>query len=126
MTFTRSAIATLVTTLLLFAASAPAVALDCPNTIRVSVLRDGTVLLDGAKAALEALDARLTELDQTNGVVWYYREGSDQPPTAAQDAAIGKVLGLVMKHRRPISFSSKPDFSDVIDGDGNTSPRTTC
>jgi hypothetical protein len=103
-----------------------AAVLDCPNTLRVSVLADGSVVVNGATATLEALDARLVELTKSNGSVWYYRENAGQVPSAGQDAAIKNVFGLIIKHRRPVSLSSRADFSDVIDGDGNSSPRTKC
>jgi hypothetical protein len=121
-----SAIRVLLAALVLQITASTAFALDCPNTVRVSVLLDGAILLDGGKATIDALDKRLTELDRTNGVVWYYREAAGQKPATAQSGAVRDVMDLIMKHRRPISFSSKPDFSDVVDGDGNTSPRTKC
>jgi hypothetical protein len=121
-----SAIHALLATLVLLATASTAVALDCPNIVRISVLHDGGILLDGAKTTIDALDKRLTELERANGVVWYYRERPDHQPTAKQNDAVRNVMDLIMKHRRPISFSSKPDFSDVVDGDGNTSPRTKC
>lgn len=89
------------------------------------MLLDGSILLDGTKVTLGALDARLEELSKTNGVVWYYRE-QGRDASAVQETARRSVLDLVIKHRRPISLSSKPDFSDVVDGDGNASPRTQC
>jgi hypothetical protein len=33
------------------------------------------------------------------------------------------VVELVVKHRLPISMSTKPDFSDYVDGDGTSRPR---
>jgi hypothetical protein len=33
------------------------------------------------------------------------------------------VLRLVMGHRLPVSFSSKPDFSDYVDEAGASHPR---
>jgi hypothetical protein len=112
--------------LLALAMSDRAAALDCPNTLKVAVLADGSVLVAGAKATLDVLDARLSELAKSEGSVWYYRENAVGEPGAAQGAAIKGVLELLVKHRRPVSFSSTPDYSDVIDGDGNSSPRTKC
>ena len=112
--------------LMLVFASAGALALDCPNTLRISILLDGAILIDGTKATEEVLDSRLTDLDRTDGVVWYYREGAGKEPPDAQGDVMSRVIGLVMKHRRPISLSSKPDFSDEINGGGQSSPRTKC
>lgn len=103
-----------------------AAALECPNTMRVSVQTDGVVIVDGVKATLESLDKQLGELKKSDGIVWYYREAAGQSPAAAQSASIKRVLELVIKHGVPISFSSTADFSDVIDGDGNSAPRTKC
>jgi len=100
--------------------------LQCPNTLRVAVMKDGVILLDGTKGSKEALERRLRALDKTNGAVWYYREDAEASPTGKQDASVRIVLDLVARHGRPMSFSSKPDFSDVIDGDGKLMARTTC
>ena len=101
-------------------------ALQCANTLRVAVMKDGAILLDGSKGSKDALERRLRALDKTNGAVWYYREGAEASPTEKQDASVKIVLDLVARHGRPMSFSSKPDFSDVIDGDGQLLPRTSC
>jgi hypothetical protein len=101
-------------------------ALKCANTMRVAVMKDGSILLDGTKGSKEALERRLRALDKTNGAVWYYREDAEASPTGKQDMSVKIVLDLVARHGRPMSFSSKPDFSDVIDGDGKLMARTTC
>lgn len=107
-------------------ASASAAPFDCPNTLRISVLKDGSILVGGAKSTDHALDRKLSELEKANGEVWYYREGAEGDATRKQDASVKVVLDLVIKHGRPISFSSKPDFSDFIDGEGRMAPRTKC
>jgi hypothetical protein len=88
--------------------------------LKVSILQSGTLLVDGETATIEALDEALTQLDEVNGVVWYYREnGQGEPP-----AIVTQVLDTIVAHERPISFSSKPDFSDVIDlNTGQSQPR---
>jgi hypothetical protein len=101
-------------------------ALQCANTLRVAVMKDGSILLDGTKGSKEALERRLRALDKTNGAVWYYREDAETSPTGKQDASVRIVLDLVARHGRPMSFSSKPDFSDVDDGSGKLIARTTC
>lgn len=108
------------------ATSAFAAALTCPNTMRVSVLVDGNILVNGSKVTLESLDKQLGELKGQRGTVWYYREAAGREPAAAQGASIKDVLGLIMKYGVPVSFSSTADFSDVIDGSGESSPRTKC
>jgi hypothetical protein len=86
---------------------------------KVKVMADGSLFVDGEPATLERLDQRFAELANAHGVVWYYREAgeSSPPPIAA------RVIELVIKHRLPISMSSKPDFSDTIDQNGVSHPR---
>ncbi len=87
--------------------------------LKVSVLQSGKLLADGVDIALADSDARLGQTRGQNGVVWYYREGGQgEPPAVAMD-----VMKLIMKHRLPISMSSKSDFSDTIDQDGVSRPR---
>jgi hypothetical protein len=87
--------------------------------LKVSVLQSGKLLADGSEIPLNGLDARLAQVKSQNGVVWYYREGGqgDPPPVAME------VMKLVVKHSLPVSMSSKPDFSDTIDEQGNSRPR---
>jgi hypothetical protein len=87
--------------------------------LKVSVLQSGKLLANGAEIRLDDLDARLSQLKSQNGVVWYYREGGQgEPPPIAME-----VMKLVVKQSLPISMSSKPDFSDTIDEQGNSRPR---
>lgn len=81
---------------------------------------DGTLTVDGAGASLDALAQRLDALVEARGVVWYYREGADaEPPEIAS-----KVIALVIERRLPISMSTRSDFSDVVDEQGVSRPRT--
>lgn len=87
---------------------------------KVSVLSSGKVLLNGKPATLAALDAALSSLAASNGVVWYYREAAElaEPPAAST-----QVIELALKHRLPISMSTKPDFSDAVGADGRAYRR---
>jgi hypothetical protein len=52
-------------------------------------------------------------------VVWYHRENpAGEPPP--QGTA---VIQLIIKHRLPVSMSTKPDFSDYVDDKGVSRPR---
>ena len=88
-------------------------------TLKISVLASGEVLLDGKPVGMEALDIELQTAKGQNGAVWYHREssGKEAPPQAKA------VIDLVIKHRLPISLSSKPDFSDYVDAKGVSHPR---
>lgn len=90
-----------------------------PPVGRIRVTRQGEIFFDDARITLEALRASLAGLRARRGVVWYYREaaGSDAP-AAAMD-----VIRLVVEHRLPISMSTTPDFSDVVQADGRVVPR---
>jgi biopolymer transport protein ExbD len=87
--------------------------------LKISVLKSGEICVDNKTVTLDALDTFLAENAKKNGVVWYYREaGKEEPPAQAME-----TMKLVAKHQRPISMSSKPDFSDTIDENGNSRPR---
>ncbi len=93
------------------AAGAPALAAE--PIARVSALASGQPV------NLQALDTALKDLKEKHGIVWYYRQDPNhEPPPQAMEA-----IGLVVKHQLPISMSTKPDFSDVVDANGNSKPR---
>jgi len=87
--------------------------------IKISVLASGNILLDGQEADSLQLDAALEKARQERGQVWYYRESAVAPPSAQAQAFIQSVV----RHKLPISLSSKPDFSDWVDGKGVSRPR---
>jgi len=87
--------------------------------LKISVSKSGEICVENKAVSLQELDALLATNAQKNGVVWYYREAAqEEPPPQAMEA-----INLVIKHKRPISLSSKPDFSDTIDENGNSKPR---
>ena len=84
---------------------------DLNVVLKVTVLKSGEIRVDNKAVTLEDLDGLLAANGRDNGVVWYYREaGQEEPPPQ-----VFEIVKLFMKHERPISFSSKPDFSDMID-----------
>jgi hypothetical protein len=88
--------------------------------IKISVLASGNILLDGQEADSQQLDAALEKAKQEQGQVWYYRESAGAPPSARALALIQSVV----RHKLPISLSSKADFSDWVDGKGVSRPRS--
>jgi hypothetical protein len=52
-----------------------------------------------------------------DGEIWYYREQAANP-----DAVAMSVIQMVVKHKLGISMSSKPDYSDYLDGKGVPHP----
>ena len=85
------------------------------------MLANGAILLDGQPADLEQLDAALQRVKQNHGRVWYYRESAGAQPPPAGLAVIQRVV----RHKLPISLSSKLDFSDWVDGKGVSHARAT-
>ncbi len=90
------------------------------RVVKISALSNGTLLLNGTPTDLSTLEAALEKASASGGEVWYYRENpAKEPPPSAMAA-----IQLVIKHRLPISFSSKPDFSDTVDpSTGVSRPR---
>jgi hypothetical protein len=87
--------------------------------LKISVLKTGEIHVDNKIVTLQDLDSMLADNARKNGVVWYYREaGEEEPPAQAME-----TMKLVVKHKRPISMSSMPDFSDTIGENGNSRPR---
>jgi len=86
---------------------------------KVSALSSGQLLLNGKLSDIAAIEAEFKSLKERKGSVWYFREnGNAEPPPSAM-----AVIQLVVKYGLPISMSSKPDFSDYIDGNGTSKPR---
>ena len=87
--------------------------------VRISVPQSGRILVDGVETTIPEVEKRLLQLKSQGGSVWYYREaGQQEPPLESM-----QVIKLVAENRLPITFSSKPDFSDYIDEKGQSHPR---
>ena len=87
--------------------------------LKIQVFADGTIRAADAPATLQQLDQILAKHASDGGVVWYYREAAQSEP---HENAM-QVIQLIIKHQLSVSMSSKPDFSDYIDGEGNSKPR---
>jgi hypothetical protein len=91
---------------------------DAPVT-RISVLVSGKILLDGREATVPEASRALERTKTQRGTVWYYREhGKGEPPHEAIE-----LFKLMVKNNLPISLSSKADFSDYLDEQGQSRPR---
>jgi hypothetical protein len=86
--------------------------------LKIAVFSSGVVLADGEPVDLDRLDEMLQSLKASGGAVWYYRE-----PSPGAEAAGMNVIKLAVKHKLPISLSSKPDYSDQLDAKGASHPR---
>jgi hypothetical protein len=87
--------------------------------LKISVLSSGSVLLDGEPAGLDNLAEAIQKAEPTTDCVLYYRENAAAEPPAVS----GEVMNLVIAKKLPVSFSTKPDFSDYVDALGRTGPR---
>src|SRR5438067_1415075 len=88
--------------------------------LKVSVHADGTIVADGRPCDLGALDPLLIRIKEQGGQVWYHREAANgEPPPQAME-----VIRRVVQFKIPVSMSSKPDFSDYVDGKGVSRPRS--
>ena len=87
-----------------------------PNApiLKIAVMADGRIMVDGSPATMESLRTSLKQLAEQKGVVWYYREtGEAAPPPQSAE-----VIQAVIENRLPIRLSSRPDYSDAIGMDG--------
>ncbi|HTC86780.1 MAG TPA: hypothetical protein VK686_00710 [Bryobacteraceae bacterium] len=87
--------------------------------IKIGLLASGEISLDGQQVDLEQLDARLSQANSSQDQLLYYKQ--DQGPEESPHSM--EIMKLVVKHKLPISFSTKDDFSDYVDRLGQTHPR---
>ena len=99
--------------------AAPSSSAQTTRRVEVQVNSAGEIRVDSVLVSLDQVDKRFAKLAGEGGEVWYYREAplGEPPPNAM------RVIELVVKHRLPLSMSSKPDFSDYIDENGQSQPR---
>ena len=89
------------------------------RVFKVAVAADGTISLDGKVISIEELRDELAAAVGTEPVVWLYR--ADSPEGRPEESRL--VFQAITENLFPISFSSEPDFSTVVDHDGNVKPR---
>jgi len=86
---------------------------------RISVMASGEILLDGRDASTAEVKRAVEKVKGKRCTVWYYREGGKgEPPAQAIE-----VFKLIVENKLPISLSTKPDFSDYVDENGQALPR---
>ena len=86
---------------------------------RISVLASGKILINGRESSFPEIKLALEKARNDKGAVWYYREN----PRAEPSPQAMEVVKLIIANKLPVSFSSKPDFSDYIDEKGQSQPR---
>ena len=98
----------------------------CPGVIYVAVAANGMVSIDGQIADPLKINETLTTLQPGSKFILYYRENGAADVQGDSRIKVERVLDAMMKLRLPISLSSKPDYSDGVDQNGNSHPRTSC
>jgi biopolymer transport protein ExbD len=91
---------------------------EANTVVKITLASDGQVTANGQIVTLDQLGAKLADVKQDGGEVWYYRENpaSEPHPNAL------KVMDLVAQNGLPIKLSAKPDFSDSVDATGISHP----
>ncbi len=80
------------------------------NILKISVFKSGEIQANDTIVNLATLEELIANNASDNGHIWYYRESAlEGPPQQAI-----KVINLITKYKRPVSMSSKPDFSDYM------------
>jgi hypothetical protein len=93
-----------------FAQEKPAQQKPTQPILKLAVMADGRITVNGAPATMQSLRDSLKALSQQKGVVWYYREAaSSEGPPIVKD-----VVQAIVDARLPVRFSSRPDYSDAI------------
>jgi hypothetical protein len=99
--------------------TAPEANLALTSILKVSALANGEILLNGQPSSLDQLTARLSIAQKIQGKVFYYRETAEQEPHPNAMQAVERII----ESKLPVSFSTKPDFSDYVDENGQSHPR---
>jgi hypothetical protein len=84
--------------------------------LKIAVADDGTIYLDGAISSMPALLESVRTLKEHSGTVCFYRR------FPVEKRAM-EVLQIVLKAQQSVTFSSRPDFSDVVGPDGKLIPK---
>ena len=85
-----------------------------PPVLKLAVMANGRITINGAPATMESLRESLKTLAQQKGVVWYYREAANtEPPPVVKE-----VVQAIVDARLSVRLSTRPDYSDTIGPDG--------
>src|SRR5580692_5349160 len=83
---------------------------DMATVLKVSVLANGTMLLDGNPVTLEVLAQAMDAAPNGGTQVWYYRENA----AGEAPAAAIPVMKLIVERRLPLRLYTRPDFLDGL------------
>jgi hypothetical protein len=91
--------------------------------LKIAVMADGRLTVDGSPATMESLHSSLKRLADQQGVVWYYREAGDAQPSPQAAEVSDGVIKAAIENRLPIRLSRRPDYSDSIGMDGRPTTK---
>jgi hypothetical protein len=78
--------------------------------LKIAVMRDGRLFVDGNITQLPALRDSLERLKDQKGCVYYYREAGWEKPASIAT----KVIQAIVDARLPIRLSTRSDYSDAV------------
>jgi hypothetical protein len=91
----------------------PAPSTDAPS-LKIWILKTGSVEVDGKLVDVESVGPMLAELAQRKGEVFYGRDAAEEDPHPNGM----KVLQMVIGTGLPVRMGTKRDFSDAVRLDG--------
>jgi len=98
----------------------------CAGVIYVAIASNGAVAVDGNTVDPLKINETLATLQPSSKFVLYYRENALVEPQGDDLKRTHRILDAMMRLRLPISLSTKSDYSDSVDQDGNSRPRNSC
>ena len=110
-------------------ATGPCFAADmrhCAGVIYVAVASSGGVSIDGKAVDPLKINETFATLRPSSKFIMYSRENASDEPQGDDQTRIRRVMDAMMRLRLPISLSTKADYSDSVDQDGNSHPRISC
>jgi biopolymer transport protein ExbD len=85
--------------------------------VQIKAFRSGELLVDDVPMTLVELKAKLAQVAETEGLVQYYRDDAENAATPAQMKIIEAIVEAGVVN---IQFSTRPDFSDYVDEEGQS------
>ena len=99
---------------------------NCSKAIYVAITERLEVQIDGKNVPADDINSEMTRLSRSGHFIMYYRPNGSIDLSSEQQSKFKKVLDSAKRLKLPITMSSKPDFSDYIDDNGDSHPRLSC
>ena len=88
--------------------------------LKIKVQQSGDLFINNKFVSWAEFEAALFKLKEIKGAVWFCRKNAIGIPNEIAEQAFTKILQMKL----PVSLSSKEDFSDSIDENGRSVPRS--